>query len=61
LAAQQLCDRDLALTLDFRDVLGELGAKHLGNGRLAGLFLNTRNQNSADESEPEPALYADCG
>jgi len=31
-------NRDLALTTDFRDVLGELVAKHLGNGRLSGVF-----------------------
>ena len=30
--------RDLALTTDFRDVLGELVARHLGNGQLAGGF-----------------------
>ena len=30
--------RDLALTTDFRDVLGELVARHLGNGQLAGVF-----------------------
>ncbi len=30
--------RDLALTTDFRDVLGELVAKHMGNGSLAGVF-----------------------
>jgi uncharacterized protein (DUF1501 family) len=31
-------DRDLALTSDFRDVLGELVARHLGNSRLEGVF-----------------------
>ena len=31
-------NRDLALTTDFRDVLGELVAKHLGNRQLAGVF-----------------------
>ena len=30
--------RDLALTTDFRDVLGELVAKHMGNGSLNGVF-----------------------
>jgi uncharacterized protein (DUF1501 family) len=30
--------RDLALTSDFRDVLGELVARHLGNPTLAGVF-----------------------
>jgi uncharacterized protein (DUF1501 family) len=39
LAPDQLYEnRDLALTTDFRDVLGELVAKHLGNRRLAGVF-----------------------
>jgi len=39
LAPEQLYEnRDLALTTDFRDVLGELVAKHLGNRRLAGVF-----------------------
>ncbi len=39
LAPEQLYEnRDLALTTDFRDVLGELVAKHLGNGQLAGVF-----------------------
>ena len=39
LAPEQLHDsRDLALTTDFRDVLGELVAKHLGNGQLPGVF-----------------------
>ncbi len=31
-------NRDLALTTDFRDVLGELVSKHLGNKNLAGVF-----------------------
>ena len=31
-------NRDLALTTDFRDVLGELVARHLGNPSLAGVF-----------------------
>ncbi|HUB81481.1 MAG TPA: DUF1501 domain-containing protein [Bryobacteraceae bacterium] len=31
-------NRDLALTTDFRDVLGELVAKHLGNPSLGGVF-----------------------
>jgi uncharacterized protein (DUF1501 family) len=30
--------RDLALTTDFRDVLGELVARHLGNASLSGVF-----------------------
>jgi hypothetical protein len=30
--------RDLAVTTDFRDVLGELVSKHLGNTRLASVF-----------------------
>ncbi len=39
LAPEQLYEnRDLALTTDFRDVLGELVAKHLGNGQLANVF-----------------------
>jgi len=39
LAPEQLHDnRDLALTTDFRDVLGELVAKHLGNRELVGVF-----------------------
>ena len=31
-------ERDLALTTDFRDVLGELVAKHLGNPTVQGVF-----------------------
>ena len=31
-------NRDLALTTDFRDVLGELVARHLGNAPLSGVF-----------------------
>jgi uncharacterized protein (DUF1501 family) len=39
LAPEQLYEnRDLALTTDFRDVLGELVVKHLGNGQLTGVF-----------------------
>lgn len=39
LAPEQLHEnRDLALTTDFRDVLGELVAKHLGNRQLSGVF-----------------------
>ena len=39
LAPEQLYqNRDLSLTTDFRDVLAELVAKHLGNGNLAGVF-----------------------
>ena len=30
--------RDLALTTDFRDVLGELVARHMGNASLRGVF-----------------------
>jgi uncharacterized protein (DUF1501 family) len=30
--------RDLALTTDFRDVLGELVSRHIGNGNLKGVF-----------------------
>ncbi len=30
--------RDLALTTDFRDVLGELASHHLGNLKLQGAF-----------------------
>jgi len=39
LAVEQLHEnRDLAVTTDFRDVLGELVARHLGNGQLASVF-----------------------
>jgi len=39
LQEEQLYDgRDLALTTDFRDVLGELVAKHLGNPSLKSVF-----------------------
>ncbi len=39
LAPEQLHEnRDLALTTDFRDVLSELVAKHLGNGQLMAVF-----------------------
>jgi uncharacterized protein (DUF1501 family) len=39
LQEEQLYDgRDLALTTDFRDVLGELVAKHLGNPNLKSVF-----------------------
>jgi uncharacterized protein (DUF1501 family) len=39
LAPEQLYEnRDLALTTDFRDVLGELVAKHMGNGYLNSVF-----------------------
>ncbi len=34
--------RDLALTTDFRDVLGELVARHLGNPTLDGVFPGYR-------------------
>jgi uncharacterized protein (DUF1501 family) len=32
--------RDLAVTTDFRDVLGEVAAKHLGNKNLDQIFPN---------------------
>lgn len=39
LAEEQLYEgRDLALTTDFRDVLGELVSKHLGNPNLKAVF-----------------------
>ena len=39
LQEEQLYDgRDLALTTDFRDVLGELVARHLGNPNLKSVF-----------------------
>jgi uncharacterized protein (DUF1501 family) len=39
LAAEQLYEgRDLALTTDFRDVLGELVARHMGTPTLQGVF-----------------------
>ncbi len=39
LAEEQLYEsRDLALTTDFRDVLGELVSKHLGNSNLKAVF-----------------------
>jgi uncharacterized protein (DUF1501 family) len=39
LQEEQLYDgRDLALTTDFRDVLGELVAGHLGNSDLRSVF-----------------------
>ena len=39
LAPEQLYEnRDLALTTDFRDVLGELVSRHLGNAQLASVF-----------------------
>lgn len=39
LAVEQLYEgRDLAVTTDFRDVLGELVSGHLGNGQLAAVF-----------------------
>jgi uncharacterized protein (DUF1501 family) len=41
LAEEQLYEgRDLALTTDFRDVLGELVSKHLGNANLKSVFPN---------------------
>ncbi|MCZ2149337.1 MAG: DUF1501 domain-containing protein, partial [Bryobacterales bacterium] len=39
LAREQLYEgRDLALTTDFRDVLGEAVSVHLGNGNLGAVF-----------------------
>ena len=39
LAEEQLYEgRDLALTTDFRDVLGELVVRHLGNQNLKAVF-----------------------
>jgi len=35
--------RDLALTTDFRDVLGEVVAKHLGNANLSAVFPGYEN------------------
>jgi uncharacterized protein (DUF1501 family) len=44
LAEEQLNEgRDLALTTDFRDVLGELVAKHLGNPNLKAVFPGYNN------------------
>jgi uncharacterized protein (DUF1501 family) len=44
LADEQLYEaRDLALTTDFRDVLGELVAKHLGNTNLKTVFPGYEN------------------
>jgi uncharacterized protein (DUF1501 family) len=44
LADEQLNDgRDLALTTDFRDVLGELVAKHLGHSNLKAVFPGYEN------------------
>ena len=44
LAEEQLYEgRDLNLTTDFRDVLGELVAKHLGNPNLKSLFPGYQN------------------
>jgi uncharacterized protein (DUF1501 family) len=44
LAEEQLNEgRDLALTTDFRDVLGELVAKHLGNPNLKAVFPGHEN------------------
>jgi uncharacterized protein (DUF1501 family) len=44
LADEQLNEgRDLALTTDFRDVLGELVAKHLGNPNLKSVFPGYEN------------------
>ena len=44
LAEEQLNEgRDLALTTDFRDVLGELVSKHLGNPNLQAVFPSYEN------------------
>jgi len=44
LAEEQLYEsRDLALTTDFRDVLGELVARHLGNAKLDAVFPGYEN------------------
>jgi uncharacterized protein (DUF1501 family) len=44
LVEEQLYEgRDLALTTDFRDVLGELVAKHLGNPNLKAVFPGYEN------------------
>jgi uncharacterized protein (DUF1501 family) len=44
LQEEQLYDgRDLALTTDFRDVLGELVAKHVGNPNLKSVFPGYEN------------------
>jgi uncharacterized protein (DUF1501 family) len=44
LAEEQLNEgRDLALTTDFRDVLGELVSKHLGNPNLKAVFPGYEN------------------
>lgn len=44
LQQEQLYDnRDLALTTDFRDVLGELVAKHVGNSNLRAVFPGYEN------------------
>ena len=44
LADEQLYEnRDLNLTTDFRDVLGEVVAKHLGNSNLSAVFPGYEN------------------
>ena len=40
--------RDLALTTDFRDVLGELVTKHLGNSNLKTVFPGYGNPKFRD-------------
>ena len=35
--------RDLNLTTDFRDVLGELVARHMGNPNLSAVFPGYKN------------------
>ena len=35
--------RDLAVTTDYRSVLGEILTKHLGNGDLSGVFPGFAN------------------
>jgi uncharacterized protein (DUF1501 family) len=49
LAEEQLNEgRDLALTTDFRDVLGELVSKHLGNPNLNAVFPGYENPKFRD-------------
>jgi uncharacterized protein (DUF1501 family) len=45
LADSQLYEgRDLALTTDFRQVIGEAVSRHLGNKNLANVFPGYENQ-----------------
>ena len=49
LAEEQLNEgRDLALTTDFRDVLGEMVSKHLGNRNLSAVFPGYANPKFRD-------------